>query len=206
MSDVLSLEYLYDAVVARFAAEAAAEDPPGVPPPQAFGWREPAKRGAQRIVWVPGDDVTGDMGAPGSARNPGGNPRPLATVHELVTVYIEGADTSAPEDERAQYRATRLLFDAWLRAVYLAARGMFTLRSHRWVNERSTRRFGATIRVVLSVEAAVPDRPYETVPVDAIALVTTHLEPNDTEGEIDAVPEPLPPPPPDDDDPEPDPD
>lgn len=189
MSDVLAVEFLFDAVVSRFASDAAAEDPPGIPPTQTFGWREPAKRGdvKPRIVWVPGDDLTGDIGAPAPARNPGGNPRPLATVHELVTVYIEGADDSDPEKERAQYRATRLLFDAWLRAVYLAARGMFALRSHRWLIDRSTRRFGTAIRVVLSIEAAVPDRPYETAPVDTDALVTTHLEPNDDEGETDAV-------------------
>ncbi|AKF06076.1 hypothetical protein [Sandaracinus amylolyticus] len=188
MSDTLALEYLYDSVVARFAADAAAEDPPGTPPGQSFGWREPPKRdAAPRITWVPGDDASGDLGAYDAARNPGANPRALATLHELVTVYVEASDPTSPENERAQYRATRLLYDAWLRAVYLAARGMFEIRVQRWMNERSTRRHGAAIRVVLSIEAMVPDAPFETAPVDTEALVTTHLEPNDDEGETDTV-------------------
>jgi hypothetical protein len=196
VSDTLALEKLYNDVVAQFVADAAAETPAGTPPHQSFGWREPAKRGdattqapqmRRRIAWVPGDDASGDLGASAPARNPGRNPRPLATLAELVTVYIEAADLTAAENELAQYRAARFLYDAWLRAVYIAARGTFQIRSQRWVDDRATRRFGATIRVVLALEAMVPDAPLETAPVDTDALVTTHLEPNDDEGETDAV-------------------
>lgn len=189
MSDTLALEKLYDDVVARFVADAAEEDPPGTPPAQAFGWRSPAHRAGTmpRIVWVPGDDASGDLGAFLPARNPGRNPRPLQTLGELVTVYIEAVDLTDPENERAQYRAARLLFDAWLRAVYLAARGTYAIRSQRWLDDRATRRYGATIRVVLVLEAMVPDHAYETAPVDVSADVTTHLDPNDDEGELDVV-------------------
>src|SRR5690606_36030836 len=63
MSVVLAVPRLYDLVVARFAADAAASDPPTTPPAQSFGWREPAKKtSAPRIVWVPGDDSSGDAG------------------------------------------------------------------------------------------------------------------------------------------------
>jgi hypothetical protein len=144
MSDTLALEQLYDDVVARFAAEFAE------PPAQSFGWREPAKRvKAPRISWVPGDDASGDIGALGPARSPGRDPRPLATVRELATVYLEAFDATAPENELAQYRSARLLYDAWFRAVYLAARGTFEIRSHRWVNERATRS--------ASIVASVPE-------------------------------------------------
>lgn len=184
----LALPYLFDAVVARFALDAAALDPPVAPVPQAFGWREPAKRtGALRIVWVPGDDESGDMGEVAAARNPGGNPRPLATLNELFTVYLEAVDLDAPENERAQYIAARELYDAWLRAVYLAVHGAFAIQGQTWVTEKSVRRYGATIRVLCTVEAMVPDATNELAATDASALVTTHLEPNDTEGETDSV-------------------
>ena len=49
-SAVLSLELLYDAVIARFEAET-----PGAVD-QPFGWREAARQvyGKPRIVWMPG--------------------------------------------------------------------------------------------------------------------------------------------------------
>jgi len=156
-------------------------------PVQVFGWREPAHRaGSMRIVWVPGDG--GDLGEIAPPRNPRRNPRPLATVHELFTVFLEASDPAAPEDELAQYTAARLLFDAWLRAVYLASHGTYAIRSARWVDEKVTRRYGATLRVVGSIEAMVPDAPFESAPVDTEADVTTYLsEDGWTEGELDSV-------------------
>jgi hypothetical protein len=175
MAVVLALPRLYDAVVARFAADAAAleQDPPAVPPAQPFGWRAPAQqpRGA-RIVWVPGDDSSGDLGELGPAKQPGRDPaRPLATLGELFTVYLEAHDGSAPENERAQYQATRELFDAWWRAVYLAAHGTVTVEDARWMTARKERRFGATLRVLASVEAMVPDAPYAYAPLDTRAVI-----------------------------------
>jgi hypothetical protein len=178
MSDTLALESLFDAVSARFVAEALAQDPPATAPLQVFGWREPSKRAGSmpRIVWVPGDDGSGDLGAFAAARQPGRNPRPLATIRELATVYIEAVDSTAPENERAQYRAARLLYDAWFRAVYLAARGTFEIRSHKWMADTQVRRYGATIRVVLSIEAMVPDEAYDVVGANARAVIDSILD------------------------------
>jgi len=151
MAVILALPQLFDAVNLRFTTEMG-----GSAPPQSFGWREPAKRtGKLRIVWVPGDgDEVGELRG---ASDPGRDPRPLATLDELFTVYLEAGDATAPETERAQYIAARLLFDAWYRAVYLAARGRFGIKSVTWVDGKNERRYGATIRVVGTIEAMVPD-------------------------------------------------
>lgn len=166
MAIILALPALVDAVTARFEAELDA------PPAQSFGWREPARQPrSHRIVWVPGDDEGDALGEVSAAKYPGRNPRPLATVHELATVYLEAVDTSARENERAQYVAARLLFDAWLRAVYLAAHGTYRIESVRWVTGAKERRYGAAIRVLLSIEAMVPDEAHELVPADAHAEI-----------------------------------
>lgn len=156
MSYVLALTSLYDGVVSRMEAA-------GYTGEQPFGWREPAKRLAgRRIVWVPGDDD--DVGEIGAPKKPGRLPaRPLWTLSELCTVYVEAFDESAPEDERAQYQAVRELLDAWLRAVYLEAHGTVSVADLRWVNDKNVRRAGAAIRAVLSVEAMVPDTADTTV-------------------------------------------
>lgn len=173
MSDTLALEALYDAVVLRFADESLA---PSVE--HAFGWREPPRKtGGRRIVWVPGDD--GDLGELAAPRAPGRNPRPLWTIHELATVYVEAFDTSAPESEIAQYRAVRLLFDAWLRAVYLAAHGTVRVVSMRYVDETANaRRAGAAICAVIAIDAMVPDVELQTV---TAASTTTVTVPDDTD-------------------------
>lgn len=176
MSAVFALEHLYDSVVARFAAEAAASVPPTTPPNQVFGWREPPKKtaSASRIVWVPGDDSSGDAGTIGAPRQVNRNPRPLATLHELVTVYIEASDLSAPENEARQWKVVRELYDAWLRAVHLAARGSYEIRSQRWVIDKNVRRHGAALRVLLAVEAMVPDAPYTAAPPPLSAEIDVH--------------------------------
>lgn len=174
----LALPILFDAVIARFAADAAAGDPPLAPVPNVFGWREPAKlrRASHRIVWVPGDDATGAAAAEiGPARQPGRNPRPLATVYELATVYVEALDVNAPEDERAQYEAARELFDLWWRAVHLAAYGTVTLRALAWVNATKERRAGAALRAVLAIEAPVVDLPAAIAPADTSALIEVEI-------------------------------
>lgn len=173
MNVVLALEHLYDSVVAQFAADAAAHDPPLTPVPQAFGWREPARRRGttHRIVWVPGDDKSGSMGAVGPARNPGRDPRPLATIREAFTVYVEATDLSAAENELAQWKAARLLFDAWLRCVYKAAHGTFAIGTPAYLVERKERRHGVTIRVPCTIEAMVPDEPATLAPEDLRAEI-----------------------------------
>lgn len=170
MAVILALPRLYDAVVARMDADAAAAGDD--PVPQDFGWRAPdRRRGTHRIAWVPGEDQSGALGDLAAARHPGQNPRPLATLTELFTVYLEAVDKDEPENERKQYQATRELFDAWYRAVYLAAHGTFAIRSANWVIETKVRRRGACIRVVGSTEAMVPDAPLDTAPVDTEAEI-----------------------------------
>ena len=161
MADTLALEQLFEDVVQRFADE-------GTEVPNVFGWRTPAARGAQqnRICWVPGDP-SGAAGAVAGARQPGRNPRPIATLEELFTVYIEAVDivNQDRENELAQYKAARLLFDAWYRAVYLSStgRGLVAVKSASWMADRTTRRHGATLRVVCTVQAMIPDAAYEVV-------------------------------------------
>lgn len=145
--------------------------------PHRFGWRERSKHeGARRIVWEPGDD--GDVGELVAARNPGRNPRPLWTLDELVTVYLEAVDqtdAATSENERAQYVAARLLFDLWARAVYQVAHGTIEIRKIGWLDTQNIRRYGATLRVVLSVQAEIPDALQTTASTNTIADVHTTI-------------------------------
>lgn len=165
MADTWALTKLYDDVVARFALE-------DLDVPNLFGWREPARKveTGNRIVWYPGDP-RGDLGELAGARYPGRNPRSLATLNELFTVEITASDASSPETERSQYLAVRDLFDAWYRAVHLAASGTFKIISNEWVIDKKERRHGACIRVVASIEAMIPDTEITTAPVDTSASI-----------------------------------
>lgn len=189
MSIILAVPRLFDAVVAL----AATESDPSVP--QVFGWRELAKHPigpsagtARRIVWVPGDDASGAMGDLGPARQPGRNPRPLATLHELVTVYLETVDLGAPENERTQYQACRELYDAWYRWVHLSAPGTFEIVSSGWVTTQKERRFGTAIRVVLAVQAMVADSTLSTIGTDARAEWTLEVSGNTETGSTTDAP------------------
>jgi hypothetical protein len=186
VADTLALEQLYAAVVTRFTAE-------GTAAANVFGWRASAQQiaGGARIAWKPGTP-SGDLGKLGPARNPGRNPRPIATLRELFTVDISAVDPAAPEDESAQYHATRMLYDAWLRAVHLAAYGTYTVESEQWLIDKLNRRHGTAVRVVCSIEAMVPDLVQTTVDTDTSADVTVILGSDDSEsgvieggGEID---------------------
>src|SRR5215471_19128547 len=148
---VLELELLYDAVVQRFLVEG----PIGVEQP--FGWRFVAQQHVgPRIVWVPGSPV-GAMGRIAPPRNPGREPRSLGTLLEQFYVVISSQDPTAPEDERLQYRTTRLLHDYWYRAVYHASHGTFELQLLEWQTEKLERRFGTAIVVVGTIQAALLD-------------------------------------------------
>lgn len=191
MTVVLALPKLFDDVVALFASDAAALVPPATPVPCFFGWRELAKHAtstssgtARRVVWVPGDDANGSLGELGPARSPGGNPRPLATLGELFTVYLEsadltGADAAAKavkaENERAQYQATRELFDAFWRAVHRTGGRNVVLMRAGWVTEKKERRFGASLRLVCALEAKVPDSILESITTDVVAEWTVEV-------------------------------
>jgi hypothetical protein len=165
---VFALEKLRDDCVAQFAVDGTFGDPapiPAAPDSRAqranpFGWRQANRQGVgARIVWIPGDDPGGNIGALLPPKYPARlDPgRPLATLEELFTCYITHADTTANEDERKQYHIVRLLYDAWIRAVYLAAHGTFRIVSQGWITDKNERRYGAGLRVVGAIQAMIPD-------------------------------------------------
>ncbi len=137
----------------------------------AFGWREQRRNPTlglkRRIVWVPGDDkgqskgALSDAGKVVGARSPGGLPRSLGVLQEICTVYCWASEISTPELENAQYAEARELWDAWYRAVYLSARGRFSVVSTQWVTRALERRYGAALRSVLWVESDIVDKPLE---------------------------------------------
>ena len=153
----LPLVGLFNAVVARFAAEAAAEDPPATPAPQTFGWRKPPEQGpVPRIVWVPGDGSNAaEIIGTGYSTEEG---RALFAIREVFTVYLLAVDLTQLESELHQYQAVRLLADYWLRCAYLAATANFHVDSIAWVDDVSLRRRGAALRIVCSIDGAIPDR------------------------------------------------
>lgn len=175
MADVLALSKLFADVTARFEADST--DVPNL-----FGWRVPSQQltTGQRIVWVPGDP-SGSAGEIAPPRNPGGNPRSLGVLLEIFTVWITGIDGTDPENETAQYIATRSLYDAWYRAVYLAAVGTFSIKSTAWVVNRKERRHGATLCVVATVQAKIPDEAFPVVDVSAAEARITVKELDVTE-------------------------
>lgn len=167
--DPFALEQLYDAVVARMAAD-------GIDVDQPFGRREHTKQigDKSRITWAYGDP-NGDMGRILPPRNPGGElQRPLARVDELFTCRITGLPHGyKPDDpgyERAQYVATRQLFDDWYRAVYLYGYGMLGEIRARWAKpERVSALHAPCLEVVGAIQAAIPDEEIleTTAPVHA---------------------------------------
>lgn len=167
MAVVFALENLFDKVVQRFASEGTAID-------NSFGWKEPPRQATNpnRIIWTPGDG-SGSLGDLGAARYPGGLPaRPLAMLLESFTCLIVGADPQAPNDDRAQYHQTRLNYDAWLRAVYLAAVGTFTIKSQAWDVTRKEGRMGAAIKVVGTIQAVIPDEAYSFANSEGVATAS----------------------------------
>lgn len=187
-SSTFALPRLFSAVVDRFADEGSG---PGSPSDvvQSFGWREVARANTAkgRIVWTPGDEV-GALGTVGSPKQPGRvTARPLATLAELATCTISAVDPTATENELAQYEVTRALFDAWFRAVYLAARGTFAIVSSEWLVDKTSRRFGNAIRVVFTLEGAILDAPMTSAPTDTAAdVVSTVGETSDPTETIEA--------------------
>lgn len=175
MAIILALEYLYDAVSARMIAESTLAAGAFT-----FGWREPPKQDgpSRRIVFTPGAP-DGGLGALGPARYPGPQPghleigRTLATLGELFTVRIlaeiEGTDIGGvglEANDRVQYEQVRLLYDSFIRALYLAAHGNFgdgkalQIVDQRWVTTRAEKRFGAAIQLTCAIQATIPDLPY----------------------------------------------
>jgi hypothetical protein len=164
MAIIYALENLYNQVIARFATD-------GTIVANDFGWLEPGKsKAGTRITWVPGD-FKGNLGKMLPPQNPGGAPRSLANLDEQFTVEIVAEDGSSPDNELAQYKAARAVFDAWFRAVYIAAHSQVTIISQEWMNTRNIRRRGAGIRVVGSVRATILDEAVAFIPSDTQAVI-----------------------------------
>lgn len=170
MAVKMSLEHLFDSVAAQFTAD-------GTGVLSRFGWSEQYKQiegnAVRAVVWVPGDDGgspkpnLADMGrvvGPQRVENLQAHVRSLATIREVGTVYCWAADIATPELERAQYNEARLLWDAWYRAMHLAAHGRYQISRVQWFRaEKATRHYGAAIRTVFDVGAPIPDEPLGTV-------------------------------------------
>lgn len=157
MTTFLALDVLYDAVVAQFAADSTSVE-------NTFGWREPDLQYVNpRIAWVPGDEggvVTDPLIA---ARGTQANPRQLGNLPERFHVVISADDPTAPVNERLQWRSVRLVFDAWYRAIYLAAHGTVFVESARWIIDKKVRRNGAAMIVECYILSPLLDLPVEVV-------------------------------------------
>ena len=158
MSTILALEHLQTRVVQSFETDQ-------INCTHGFGWRALAQHppnSMPRIVWVPGDHPGGNLGDLAAPRYPGRDPRPIKQLNELFTVFISARDPREPENERAQYHITRMLYEVWIQAVYTVASGWFEIRSQAWV-PNLVRGYGCTIRVLGLVNApiveAMPDEP-----------------------------------------------
>lgn len=142
-----------------------------------IGWREPSKQanqgpgGANRVVFIP-SDPNGAGGQIVGPKLPGPRPiidpatpdKPVAYVRALrdwertVVVSIWAVDTSAPNDERAQYEATVALFERVMQAVQRVT--PVTVRWGRvdWVTPKE-RQFGRELRAALTFAYPLFDRP-----------------------------------------------
>lgn len=170
MEVVFALENLFDKVVQRFSAEGTLID-------NSFGWKEPPRQATNpnRIIWTPGDG-SGSLGDLGAPRYPGGLPaRPVAMLLESFTCLIVGANPQTPQDDRAQYHQARLNYDAWFRAVYLAAVGTFTIKSQAWDVTRKEGRMGAAIKVVGTIQAVIPDEPCSFAATNTVGTATASI-------------------------------
>lgn len=124
-----------------------------------FGWRETTKQSnqgagrANRVVFVPGDESgkAGKMAPPKKE----GRRRQIATHKELFQVRVWGYDPAAPNDERAQYRATRALYDLVLNGIREAACGRHVLGDPTWTTSPVERVFGKELVVTVTLDVPV---------------------------------------------------
>lgn len=127
-----------------------------------FGQREPAKRvnqgpgTANRICFVPGDE-TGKAGDENPVRMPGGNPRPLALLAEVASVYCWAKDTSASAGEREDYIAARALYAAARAAIQRAGGGNVKCLSPKWIVDTKERRYGYEIMFLVVFGTTIHD-------------------------------------------------
>lgn len=169
MAEVLAIPLLYDAVEARFAADAT-------PCALAFGRKARTEQvTGPRIVLAYGDPA-GVAGEIGPAKQVGRNPRSLGTFAEIFHIIVSGAGSATdPTNERAAYTATRLLFDAWYRAAFLYAGPRIVFVGAQWLIDRVTARFATSFIATFSLEAMIPDAALGLVDFTARGLLTSHM-------------------------------
>lgn len=165
-----AVDSLYLAVVARFEEKR-------IDIPNVFGWREPQKHKTQasRIVWTPGDE-NGRLGELLPPRDVGGNPRQIAQLDELFTIRISAFDVDDPENELAQYREARRVYDLLFSAIHASAFGTFTYLDSSWDLSKNERRHGEMVIITASVQAPIFDDVAATAPVDTEGDVETSVE------------------------------
>jgi hypothetical protein len=157
-----ALEHLFNRIVAETLLYVPPADPLDPPPIAcAFGWRAPATQinqgpaGAARVILSPGDP-TGKIGSTDGADSPGRNPRPIATLHEIATLYLWARDATDASD-LAQWRAARRLHDVVFPIIHRNFKGRWKELSKAWLRPELERRFGAELQIVIAVEAMIPD-------------------------------------------------
>lgn len=157
-----------------------------------FGKRAPAQQNTTSYAlldWVPGDPA-GTAGKDLPARDLSQNPRNVADLDELFTVYMRAYDATAlvsSEDYAIkQYTVTRLLYDDWRAAVYRAAFGTVWIDGLRWNFEKVEFALGAQLIATCRIRVPIPDDPaVEVSPVGALLTLTSGTTP---ETPIEVIP------------------
>jgi hypothetical protein len=123
-----------------------------------FGEREPTRQdnqgpaGASRIVVVPCEgDAIGDV-QPGQEGN-------IGALQAKAVIYVWASDPDAPEDEAAQYVATRVLFGALYSFLWRASAG--TIQFGRVTRVKMLERLlGAEWRFAITLRDDLEFDPY----------------------------------------------
>lgn len=177
-----ALDSMFEGVVSYFEAN-------NIKIPNHFGWREVNrhKTTESRIVWVPGDEG-GQIGSIGAPRNTGQNPRHLAQVGELFTVYLSSFAKDNPEDEKSQYRESRRLFHLWYQAAHATAYGTFEVLDHAYDQSQKERSHGVMVVATVQIQAPIADNARAIAPADAEArILTTNNNDGDTSEEEPSI-------------------
>jgi len=155
---VIAGAYVYEQVKALFAARSSVRATLFK-----FGWKEPDKKVEgmveSKITWVPGD-TGGKIGKLGMTKYPGetnASVRSIGSLSELFTVYVFAFDRESPEDELAQYKKARLLWDDFYAALWRVGHGHFSIDDIVYSHKTLERKSGCEIRALISIICRLPD-------------------------------------------------
>lgn len=136
---------------------------------------------AVRFSWTGPGGISGSGGVVGAYLGAGvyfSADLASAGVFTIGTTYAfttTAAVVKPSELDFDHWKATRILYDSWYRAVYRATFGRFTIISTDWVRPRKEGAWGATIRVVGAIESMIPDSATGAAPADVGADITAEL-------------------------------